>query len=291
MTDVGMTTKRRDPLDSVEDDGLPAPEVGAWAYQKYRLIYTYASLFATSMKEKWDQRVYIDLFSGSGRSRIKGSGHIVLASPMLALHVPHRFDRHIFCEENPDLLGALRQRVEALSLPADVRYVRGDVNEHVERVFAEMPPHGRDRTVLAFCFVDPFRLRNLQFATIRQLATRFVDFLVLIPTGMDPGRNVGHYLRATSKVVQEFVGLEDWRDQWRNAETSGDHFGLFLPRIFAEQMKGIGYRYGGLDESVLVRSTPKNLPLYRLGFFSRHRQGESFWRKAKKYGIAQGKLF
>ena len=58
---------------SVEDDGLVAPEVGRWAEEKYRLISLYDELFASGMKYKWDQRVYIDLYSAAGISRIKGT--------------------------------------------------------------------------------------------------------------------------------------------------------------------------------------------------------------------------
>jgi hypothetical protein len=50
----------------VEDDGLECPPVGAWAEEKYRLVSLYDELFATGMKDKWDERVYIDLYAGAG---------------------------------------------------------------------------------------------------------------------------------------------------------------------------------------------------------------------------------
>ena len=49
---------------SVEDDGLACPEIRRWAETKYRLISLYDELFATGMKYKWHQRVYIDLYGG-----------------------------------------------------------------------------------------------------------------------------------------------------------------------------------------------------------------------------------
>src|SRR5438105_2170269 len=58
-------------LPRLKDDGLHAPEVGRWAEQKYRLVATYAGMFATGMKKKWEKRIYIDLFAGAGRSRIE----------------------------------------------------------------------------------------------------------------------------------------------------------------------------------------------------------------------------
>src|SRR5947209_14888854 len=78
-----MTSK----LPELEDDGLVTPEVNAWSEEKYRLVGTYSTLFAKAMKGKWSSRVYIDLFSGAGRARIKGTNRIIPASPMMALEV------------------------------------------------------------------------------------------------------------------------------------------------------------------------------------------------------------
>ena len=76
-------------LPNLEDDGLLSPEIGAWAEYKYRLVWNYATMFATSMKDKWDARVYIDLFAGAGRAKIENTSQIVPASPLLALDIPH----------------------------------------------------------------------------------------------------------------------------------------------------------------------------------------------------------
>jgi hypothetical protein len=74
-------------LPDLEDDGLLAPSVGRWGEQKYLHVTNYASVFATSMKAKWDCRIYVDLFAGAGRSRIDGTDRIVEGSPLLALAV------------------------------------------------------------------------------------------------------------------------------------------------------------------------------------------------------------
>jgi hypothetical protein len=71
----------------VDDDGLTTPEVGGWAETKYRLLALYDELFSTGMKNKWDQRVYLDLYAGAGYSRIQGTSTLLKASPMIALTV------------------------------------------------------------------------------------------------------------------------------------------------------------------------------------------------------------
>jgi len=75
----------------LSDDGLIAPPVGPWGEKKYLLVRNYAQIFANSMKNKWDCRVYIDLFAGAGRSKIEGTSRIVLASPLLALGISDKF--------------------------------------------------------------------------------------------------------------------------------------------------------------------------------------------------------
>lgn len=77
--------KKRKPMSELErldGDGLTTPEVGVWGERKYRLVGAYAQMFSASMKEKWDCRVYIDLFAGEGRSRFRGTNTIIPASPL-----------------------------------------------------------------------------------------------------------------------------------------------------------------------------------------------------------------
>jgi hypothetical protein len=76
----------------VEDDRLPCSEVGAWAENKYTLVGLYDRLFSTGMKKKWQTRVYIDLYSGPGFVRVRGTGRMLMGSPLLALGAP---DTHL----------------------------------------------------------------------------------------------------------------------------------------------------------------------------------------------------
>src|SRR5579863_7796542 len=95
----------------VSEDGLIVPEIGPWAEDKYRFIGMYDQLFSKGMKDKWGKRVYIDLYAGSGMGRVKGTDTVLMGSPMMALTVDHPFDRYVFCEQNPEYLNALQQRV------------------------------------------------------------------------------------------------------------------------------------------------------------------------------------
>src|SRR5690349_21006516 len=98
------------PLTSLDNDGRPAPEIRGWGEEKHRHVQLYSSLFARSMRRKWDALYYLDLFAGSGRSRIRGTARIVNASPLLILGLPEAYDKYIFCEQNTDFAKALEAR-------------------------------------------------------------------------------------------------------------------------------------------------------------------------------------
>jgi three-Cys-motif partner protein len=277
-------------LPRLTDDGLISPEIGAWGEDKYRLVQNYAKMFATSMKGKWDCRVYIDLFSGAGRSKIRDTNKIISASPLLALDIPNKFDRYIFCEQDEKKVIALQERVKREFSEVDTRFIKGDVNQLADKILSEIPQHGQRFKVLSFCFVDPYKIGNIRFQTIKKLSDRFIDFLILIPTGMDAQRNVSSYVNPTNTTVDNFLGNADWRKDWPTAEKNGEGFGYFIAKYFAKEIAALGYKYGGIDETVLVRSTEKNLPLYHLAFFSRNKLGGKFWTEARKYSNDQLKL-
>src|SRR4030042_2524013 len=108
-----MQRKRISPPQiNVVDDGLYIPDVGDWAEQKYRLLWNYADLFSTSMKNKWDERGYIDLFAGAGYARIRGTNRIVQSSSLLALQVTEPFDFYIFCDADPECISSLNERAK-----------------------------------------------------------------------------------------------------------------------------------------------------------------------------------
>lgn len=277
-----------EPLPSLEDDGLYTPAVRDWAERKYRLISYYAEMFATSMKDKWASRVYIDLFTGAGRGRIKDTSRIIATSALLALGVRSPFDRYVFCDIEPACIAALRERVGRAHPDRDVRYLEGDANERVDDVLAELPPHRPGTGVLSFCVLDPYNLGNLRFTTIERLSTIFVDFLVLIPSYMDAHRNEASYVASSSTAVQDFLGNPDWRSAW--SATRGE-FGNFVVDQFGQSMKRLGFLYDRPGDEVLIHLPRKNVKLYHLAFYSRSDLGMKFWRQARKGTDPQMELF
>jgi len=272
----------------VEDDGLICPEVGQWSEEKYRLISLYDELFSSGMKNKWDQRTYIDLYAAAGHSRIRGTSLRLKGSPILALKVNCPFDRYIFCEEVPERLEALKKRCETAAPANDIRYVSGSCDEHVDEICAAIPRGSRNNKVLSLCLVDPYDF-GMKFETIRKLSNVFMDFVVLLAVGMDAARNYDTYVDGNSTKIDEALGNNKWRERWKT-KTSKSEFRDFLAMEFAASMESLGYLKQELYQMKMVRLREKNLPLYYMALFSKHPTAYKFWDEVMKYSTAQHRL-
>lgn len=277
-------------LPQLSDDGLFSPEVGSWAERKYRIVWNYAKMFTTGMKNTWGERIYIDLYAGSGCAKIRGRSIIVPASPLLALDIPDKFEKYIFCEQNKNKINALKQRINTKYSDVNSIFIHGDVTENIDKIISAIPKHSSSHKVLSFCFVDPYKIDNFSFQIIQKLSSKFVDFLILIPSYMDAHRNVVTYSEDTHVSIEDFTGANNWKALWDAEKKNGTDFGVFLPNLFCKSMEKLGYIPAEVSDTILIRSDNKNLPLYHIAFFSRHPLGMKFWKGALKYSSDQGEL-
>ncbi|MCG8341953.1 MAG: three-Cys-motif partner protein TcmP, partial [Chlorobiales bacterium] len=123
----------------LEDDGLYMPEVGFWSKIKHQKVGYYCDLFASSMKRKWDYRVYIDLFASAGKCRVKNTNEVILGSPLLAMSVGAPFDKYVFCEEEPVSMDALKKRVQLYFNDKRCAFISGNTNENAKKVIDTLP--------------------------------------------------------------------------------------------------------------------------------------------------------
>ena len=247
----------------------------------------YAEIFSTGMKNRWETRVYLDLFSGAGHAILKDDRRRVLTSPLLALNVPDRFSKYVFCDQNPKCIDALQQRASRVAPDTKISYVAGDANERTEEIVREIPSYSPTNRVLSFCFVDPFGL-DIHFNTIRTLGTgRAMDFLILLAFGMDANRNWLTYLRPGDQKVERFLGDASWRERWASAQAEGTSPTRFLASEYAQAMTKLGYLTTSLDQMIEVRTYENNMRLYYLAFFSKAQKGYEFWKEVQKYSTLQ----
>lgn len=262
-------------------DNLYTPEVGSWSETKYDLIFNYNSLFSTGMKNIWEKRVYIDLYSGSGKAKIRNSDKTVYTSPLLAMKVKDTFDKYIFCDIEEKNVTSLEKRIKAEDKELDYSIILGDCNEKIDEIILKIPKYSKEQKVLTFCFIDPFSLK-IKFETIKKLGEKLiVDFLILQAFGMDGKRNISIYIDENNDRIDNFLGITDWRNRWKNAEKNGVNLVKFLADEFNSQMVKIDYLDQSNDNFISIKSDDKNLPLYYLAFYSKHNRGYDFWKKVK----------
>lgn len=286
-----MKRKREGYLHDAEDDGLPADTVGAWAEEKYRRLGMYAEIFSRGMKNRFEQRVYIDLFAGSGHVVFRESRRRVLGSPLIALNLPDPFTMYIFCEEETAKLEALQRRAAPAASSTNTTFVPGDANANSALIVTLLPHPSPGNRVLSFCFVDPYDI-GVHFDTIRRLAdNRLVDFLILLAVGMDANRNMKGYLKPKNRKMDRFLGDAGWRPRWTVAQEQGKPAVQFLAEEYTTAMVRIGYIEPGLDRMIPVRTRENNMLLYYLAFFSKHERGYEFWDEVVKYSTPQTSLF
>ncbi|MBI5464525.1 MAG: three-Cys-motif partner protein TcmP [Ignavibacteriales bacterium] len=271
-----------------EKDGLPVIVKRSRVEDKYRTLLNYMRLFSTGMKNRW-ARVYVDLYSGGGAVSLEGDDRIYKGSSLLALDVPDKFDKYIFCEESKKLCDALEQRIKTNYADTNYTIIQGDCNQNIARILNEVPKKINGRPVLTLCMVDPNSL-EVKLGTIQKVASiGKVDFIVLMALMMDANRNLQNYLNPENKKIEEFLTNPEWRAEWLEFKTKDDSFPRFLIESFENKMKGFGYELA--NENIPkreVRSRKRNLPLYHLAFFSKDLLGFKFWGNAIKYSTTQG---
>jgi three-Cys-motif partner protein len=271
------------------DDGLFCPAVGKWAEEKHRLVSLYAKLFSTGMKDKWQERTYIELYAGAGYSKIRDTQRIIAGSPIQALSLEHAFNKYIFCEKSEEALEALKVRVKRTAPSANVEYLDGDCNERVNEILAKIPRHSAGHRVLSLCFVDPYDI-GIKFETLHRLSQKFVDFLILLALYMDANRNIENYVKEKQVKVDQFLGSPTWRERWSIAVHERIAFPQFLAEEFSKSIEGLGYRSQPFFKMKPIRNTERNVQLYRLALFSRHPRAYSFWDEVLKYTSPQPDL-
>ena len=275
----------------VSEDNLFIDDSGPWAARKYKLVKYYSNLFATSMKNKWDNRIYIDLYSSSGYTRIKGTNEIVMTSPLIAASVDDKFDKYIFCEIDSVKIDALEKRMKRDFDNINKKFINADVNLFVNQIIEEIPTFSKEFTGITLCLVDPYKIDNFAFKTILSLSFYKIDFLILIPSYMDVNRNEKNYIDEHSTLVTKFLDNPNWRDEWDKLKLKGFTFGTFIVKAFNDRMIKEGFLGLNNDEFILIRNPQNNSPLYHLAFYSKNKLGKKFWNNARKATSDQLEFF
>lgn len=279
-------SKKFNPIQYVEEDGLPVMEVGPWAQKKYKLVGKYCDIFTGGMKGKWNL-IYMDLFCGPGFAKNKETGQVMRNSALLAMSVSKQFDHYILNDFGSESIAAMEARVRRLHPEVSAQYSCKDANNCVDELLAARPKFNNGKGTLTFCFLDPFSL-NLHFETIRALAREKVDILVLHALQMDARRNLDRYWKEESDRVAKFTGNPSWRSKFTEGKYAVHNFCKFLADEIDVNMQSLGYRTDAKKEPIALGT---GRIIYYLAFYSKHERGSEFFGKIQKGGNDQLELF
>ncbi len=252
------------------EDGLVIPEVGAWSRRKYHFLGRYLQAFTTAMKGKpqWKELHYIDLFSGAGVAKLRGSGQLVYSSALLAAQTENPFTQLHLCDANQDNVSALAARLAKFPQPMPPRILQGDANQLIHKLLEPVPA----RDALCMTFVDPFGL-HFDFDTARAIATRRSDLLVLFADSMDALRNwSAYYNENPNSSLDRFMGESGWRTLLDKPKQKAAQE---LRSRYREQLKKIGYEY--FREVPVANANDRDI--YTLLFASRAKIAVQIWDK------------
>jgi three-Cys-motif partner protein len=200
---------QRDPERSLGDDGLIVEKVRSWAVDKLKIVtdYVYASGGARSHFSR-PGTAYIDVFSGPGRSLIRGTAKFIDGSPVAAfkraLESPGRFSSINVSDADEELLAAAERRLKAVNAP--VRTTGGPASIAMPKIVESLDPYG-----LHLAFLDPHNLGTLSFDLFEQLAKlKRIDVIAHVSL-FDLQRNADRYTHEAHDQFDKFA--PGWRDK------------------------------------------------------------------------------
>jgi three-Cys-motif partner protein len=269
-----------------DENSLPLDEVGTWALEKHDRLRKYIDI-SRGARSKFIPPVgtggasYVDLYCGSGRSRIRESGIIIDGSPLVAFKSAcdggAPFTEIHLADAESD-----RRRAAALRLASEggsaIQH-DGDALEAAESVARRL-----SRTGLHFTFLDPYNLQDLPFAVFQTLGRfRRMDFLIHV-SAQDLQRNLDDYTREGDTRLNSFA--PGWREtvdlkQSQKAVRAKllEHWLNKIRQLQLSPARGIELVSGG-----------RNQRLYWLVFVSRSDFATGLWEKIRTVS-GQGQLF
>ncbi|MBR1227248.1 three-Cys-motif partner protein TcmP [Bradyrhizobium sp. AUGA SZCCT0176] len=268
------------PTDLDPSDGLIVDEVGAWAAEKHdrlrKYIDAYRSVRALYLPPKGTGGAgYIELFSGPGRSRLKGSNEFIDGSPIVAYKAAQqsrtRFSDLHFNDLDPDKSSALEKRIAALGGAGHFYSQAADAV--VDKIVDALNPTG-----LHFAFLDPYKLEVLPFSIIRKLAAiPKMDMLIHVSV-FDLQRNLRRYV-AEGDVLDSF--MPNWRG---SVDVNRTDHGLRTDLLdyWLGEIRKLGTSPA---EGIELVSGPGGQRLYWLVFVSAHPLGRKLWEDIRNINV------
>jgi three-Cys-motif partner protein len=239
-----------------------------------------AAMVPKRAQGKWDKLVYFDLLCGPGKCIDRDTLEECDGSPIRALKVRPAFDHLYFSDSDKKNIAALKKRMPQAEL-VRVTCQSGDCNSLIREFLSDVS----DKT-LGLAFLDPQGF-EVQFETLKLLATKRIDILYLFPSGIGIARNLGRFVHMTKTPMESFWG-PDWKDLPAAKLAAGKKltpreiksFDRPWVKTFRQKVATLGFTHQDEDAPILLTET--DTLMYHLLFFSKDKAGLKIWRGIKE---------
>lgn len=229
---------------------------------------------------KWEKLVYFDLLSGPGKCIDRDTLQEYDGSPLRALKIQPAFDHLYFSDSDGKNIVSLKKRI-ATKDQYRVTCRKGDCNSLIEEFLADVT----DKT-LGLAFLDPEGF-EVQFNTLKLLATKRVDIIYLFPSGIGIARNLGNFVKMVQAPIMDGFWGKGWRDLPAAKLAAGQKltpeeiskFDRPWVKTFRQKVASLGFSHQ--DEDAPILRTDTDTVMYHLLFFSKDNAGLTLWRAIK----------
>ena len=188
---------------------------------------------------RFEELVYIDLFSGSGKNEVNFSGKNISSagSPLIAINSSHqKFTKMIFVEQNKERNTALKSTLKKLESLAKTNWIEGkcnvlspeDVNVHISRISEEV---GR-RNTHSLIFIDPYGM-ELNFLNFEKILKTKSDIVFYYNNNLN-WRAAQAAKSCSTKGKEkhhETLNLFFGGEEWETAKTPDELFKQYLKKV------------------------------------------------------------
>jgi len=188
------------------------------------------------MKNRFRERIFLDVMSGPGVCKIKDSGEELPGSPLIAMR--HDFTKFMFVESDHNLASALEKRIAG--------HPKAPLSTVIPRDWTQEVTTGRLSFTggLVVAFVDPTGIKQVPWDSVKQLLTTNpkIDILATLQYAMGITLNVYQYLESGSEqtsALDTFLGERDWRN-WARESTDAAFTARVINR-WVEKLGALGF--------------------------------------------------
>ena len=283
-----MLRKRSKKPKSTGTDGFAILETNNWYLDKLGIIQSYIKAYHQrfDLRNKTKMLVYIG--TGPGMVVTEKEGQAISGTPLDILSYSEQFQRHLFCEKNPEYASALKVRIGKKFPKKHVVIVEGDINQTIEKLPPYLPEKIGSSQTAILCIID-LQSFDLDFETLKILAAMDVDIILVNAYVHTEYYNYNFYLEEERETMNAYFG-SSWARLAETARLNSDiSFFLLVIKAYLEQIRHLGYNVTGtlhkynLDKALV--------PYYQVAFCTKSKALNSLKQKMVEETSKQIELF